>query len=56
MDGVEGWLLTLGLPERGIEPFERKAVPGGRLLVGSRRADPLCRPLASARGRFGDRF
>jgi copper transport protein len=28
MDDVEGWLLTLSLPERGIEPLERRAVRG----------------------------
>ena len=49
--------LTLSLPERGIEPFERKAVLGADgYLVGARRADPRCRALAFAHRRFGDGF
>ena len=49
--------LTLSLPERGIEPFERKAVLGADgYWSRPRRADPLCGPLAPAHRCPGDGF
>ena len=47
--------LTLSLPERGIEPFERKAVLGADGYWSVRDVPlPVRRPLAAAHRRFGD--
>ena len=49
--------LTLSLPERGIEPMERRRrARAGRLLARAQGRAALRRPLACADRRAGDRF